>query len=395
VNADQSTLHGNIWKLYLLSAIATFGFSIPIFIPFQQEHGLTLQQAFLLQAAYSIVLVIFEVPSGYLADRWGRRNVISLGSFALFLGMLTYAVTSGFSGFLLAEILLAMGLSFHSGTLEALTYDTLIELNEEKRYVRVNGLQGFLALGSKAGTSLLVGSLAAMSLRLPFWADVSLFGTATFVSFFLVEPRRHMLEGTQHLAAMWKICKTVLFHNRTLRAITLLYMVVAAIDVQIFWFLQPYQMSIGFPMTLFGVTNAVMCILGALAYKEAHRLGKRAERTRTLFGISAGIMLTCLILGTISATWGLLFFILEGMLFGLFDPLLSNLANRLTTSDVRATVLSIRSLASRLLFAALTPILGYLADVFSLSFAFLATGVIGIVTLTLTFLITRTAHQRV
>ena len=90
------SLRANIWKLYILSAIATFGFAMPIVLPFQQEYGLTLQQAFLLQSVYSIILVVLEIPSGYMADRWGRRNTILLGSSTLFCGMLTYAVTSGF-----------------------------------------------------------------------------------------------------------------------------------------------------------------------------------------------------------------------------------------------------------------------------------------------------------
>lgn len=385
----NTSLRANIWKLYLLSAIATFGFAMPIMIPFQQEHGLTLQQAFLLQSIYSIVLVVLEVPSGYAADRWSRRNTIILGSFTLFLGMLTYAVTSGFGGFLCAEILLALGTSFHSGTTEALTYDTLLELKEERRYLKVNGLQGFFALGSKAVTSLLVGLLAAVSLRLPFWADVTLFGSATLLSFTLIEPERHKLTETAHLRTMWRICTNALVHNKMLRSITILGTVVAAVDIQIFWFLQPYQLEIGLPIAFFGMTNAAMCLLGALAYKEAHRLGKRAESLSTLFAIAFGLLLTCVAISLVSSVWGLLFFILEGIAFGLFDPISSNMVNRLTTSDVRATVLSLRSFVSRIFFAMVSPFLGYAADVYSLSFAIFLSGIIGLTALALTFLMTR------
>jgi len=389
VPQNQSPLRSNIWKLYTLSAIATFGFAVPVMIPFQEANGLTLQQAFLLQSIYSIALVIFEVPSGYLADRWGRRPTIIAGSLMLFLGMLTYAVTVGFWGFVAAEMLLAVGLSFHSGTTEALTYDTLAALGEEKRYLKVNGLQGFFALGSKAMTSLLVGLLAAVSLRLPFWADVGLFGGATILSFTLIEPPRIRMKEEQHLKAMMNIFMHALVHNKILRGLILLFTVVAAIDIQIFWFLQAYQTEIGLPMMYFGATNAAMCLLGALAYKESHRLGKRVEKMSTLFWIALALILTSFALGTVSTVWGLSFFILEGMIFGLFDPISSTLINRQTTSDVRATVLSIRSLASRLLFAILTPILGYFADAFSLSYALFLTGTIGVAALAVTFMMTR------
>ena len=50
MSSDMHDLRSNIWKLYVLSATATFGFALPILIPFQQEHGLTLREAFMLQA---------------------------------------------------------------------------------------------------------------------------------------------------------------------------------------------------------------------------------------------------------------------------------------------------------------------------------------------------------
>jgi len=389
MSSDTTELRTNIWKLYVLSALATLGFAISIFIPFQEQNGLSLRQAFLLQAAYSLVLVIMEIPSGYLSDRWGRRNTITTGSAALFLGMLTYAVMHDFWGFLVAESLLAAGISFHSGSIEAMTYDTLLALKEERRYLKVNGMQGFLALGSKSLSALFVGFLAVVSLRLPFWVDAGMFGFATLISALLTEPSRHMLRETQHLKAMWRIATHALVRNVPLRGILILSAVVAAIDVQIFWFLQPFQTSIDFPLRAFGVTNAVMCLFGALAYKEAHRFGpstplgtgKRVERMGMLWLIAGAISLLCFGIGSVISLWGLLFFVAEGVLFGLFDPVSSNLINRVTTSDVRATVLSLKSFSSRILFAMMSPFLGWLADVFSLRIAIFASGTIGVATL--------------
>jgi MFS family permease len=182
--------------------------------------------------------------------------------------------------------------------------------------------------------------------------------------------------------------------NKILQGIVILYAVVAAIDVQMFWFLQPYQLTVELPLKFFGVTNAVMCLVGALAYREAHRFGKKFENTRTLFALAAVLILTCFGLSAFVSRWGLLFFVMEGMAFGLFDPVTSTLLNRVTPSDIRATVLSLRSFASRLFFAFLAPLLGYVADVFSLSQALLLTGIIGMIALALAFALSQTRRGR-
>src|SRR3989344_8374259 len=128
------TMQGNIRKLYAMRAVDGAMFSIPIIILFYTENGLSLRDAFLIQSAYSLFLVLWEVPSGYLSDRWGRRNVLIIGTGLNFLSFIVYASGTGFTGFLAAELLLAVGMSFLSGTIEALTYDTLSQMEETSRY---------------------------------------------------------------------------------------------------------------------------------------------------------------------------------------------------------------------------------------------------------------------
>jgi len=384
----SNALRRNLPKLSALSAMTAFGFSMPIIILFQQAHGLTLTQALLLQSFYSLALVICEIPSGYLADRWGRKPTIVTGAFLLSAGMLIYALSSGFIGFLIAEIILAIGGSCQSGTIEALTYDTLTALKEEKRFLKVNGLQGFCVLGGKTITSLLAGSLAAVSIILPLWVDVGLFGLAIPLSLTLQEPLRQVMKETQHLKAIWNVCTHALIRNKILQGLLLIATIVAVIDLQIFWFLQPYQEAAGLPLPLFGLTYAAMCLAGAIAYKEAHRFGQRAESMHTLIIIAIVLILACIGMGAVTSLWGLSFFIMEGIAFGLFDPIISNLINHATTSDVRATVLSLKSLAARLLFAASSPLLAFSADKFSLSYAFFLTAIFGFTALVIIYVTT-------
>ena len=76
---------------------------------------------------------------------------------------------------------------------------------------------------------------------------------------------------------------------------------------------------------------------------------------------------------------------------GIATPVLKDYINRITTSDIRATILSIRSLLIRAFFAAIAPLFGYLTDHFSLRQAFIMLGIVFIVlTITSIFLFLKT-----
>ncbi len=159
----------NIWKLYVIQALTQALFMIPIFVLFWQSHGLNLQQIMLLQAGFALTVFILEIPTGYLADRWGRRNTLVLGCCFGFAAYLTYATGETFSRFLLAEILVGIGSSLLSGTIEAMTYDTLLELGREREYRKIAGNQAFYEFNTEAASGILGGLLGAVSLVLPLW----------------------------------------------------------------------------------------------------------------------------------------------------------------------------------------------------------------------------------
>ena len=67
-------LHHNIFKIYLLKGFVWFMVAMPIIVLFFQEHGLSLMQVMILQSVYSLTVAITEIPSGYFADFFGRKN---------------------------------------------------------------------------------------------------------------------------------------------------------------------------------------------------------------------------------------------------------------------------------------------------------------------------------
>ena len=125
------SVSSNIWKLYVIKASKWMALFMPIIWLFYEENGLTITDLFVIQAIYSVTIALIEIPSGYVADVLGRKNSMVIGTFFGFLGILTYSLSFGFDGFLLAALCLGVGQSFISGSDTALMYDSLVELNDE------------------------------------------------------------------------------------------------------------------------------------------------------------------------------------------------------------------------------------------------------------------------
>ena len=70
------SLHNNIRTIYLLGFFNSFMVVNPVFVPLLQGYGLSMSQVLQTQALFALTIALFEVPSGYIADMWGRRRAI-------------------------------------------------------------------------------------------------------------------------------------------------------------------------------------------------------------------------------------------------------------------------------------------------------------------------------
>lgn len=347
--------------------------------------GLNLQQVFILQGIFTLISVIFEIPSGYASDKWGRKSTCMVAGITSFIGIYFYAISTSFTMFLIGDVFLGIGMSFYSGTLEALTFDTLLELKKTDSYKRIAGNQALAHFGAEAVMSVIGGLLVAYSLRLPLYASLIPYGMACFIIPFLQEPRRHKMQEGRHLEIMWRITKESIIHNVPLRCIIILNSIIALMTMSLFWYTQPYQTSVGLPLIYFGITHAVIVLIGAIASKFTHSLEEYFDDRLLLTSIALAVFLSFMALGYLSSIWALVFFGLARIAWGILSPLTSNIINRMTTSDIRATVLSIRSFFFRGMFTLASPMLGYMADVLTINQAILITGIVGGILICMTF----------
>jgi MFS family permease len=106
---------------------------------FYLQRGVRVDQVFYLSIGWSIGTLLFEIPTGYLADRFGRKRTMLLGAVITCFASLVSLTAHGFWQFALQIFILSFAFSCFSGTEEAILYDGLKEAGEEQGMSRYNG----------------------------------------------------------------------------------------------------------------------------------------------------------------------------------------------------------------------------------------------------------------
>lgn len=344
---------------------------MPIIVLFYEKNGLSLQDIFILKSIYSIVAVAFEIPSGYLADTWGKRKCLLFGSILFFGGYLTYSFTDTFLAFAFAEILLSIGQTFVNGADSALLYNTVAAHQKEYLYMRYEGRLTTVGNFSEAVAGLLGGLLAVVSLRWPFYAQ-------TVIAFSGIPAALALREyggkvGRQNaLPEIIRIIRYSLFTNRQLAFSIAFSGIIGAATLTMAWFVQPVLMQLNTPISYYGIIWTVLNLAVGMAafYSDRieHQFGERKMNLLILVSITAGYLLLAFHLHTY---WLLVILLLFYLVRGFATPILKGYVNQLTLSEMRTTVLSIRNFIIRLLFAVIAPIAGWISDTYGIQMALL------------------------
>jgi len=364
----------NIIQLYLVKIAKWFNLVMPIVVLFYQENGLSMSQIFILKSIYSVAMVVTELPSGYMADVWGCRKTIILGSILGSLGILIYSLSSDFYSFVMAEIILGIGFSFVSGADSAILYDSLKADNREDEYIKYEGSITSAGNFAEALAGVAGGLLATFSLRMPYYFQFFVASIGIPAAIMLKEPE-HILERVRlNMKQIISIVKQT-YLQVEMRSAIMISSFTGAATLTYAWFVQPYFQEAKIPVSVFGVLwtllNLSAGIFSMFSYKVERLLGNKKTLLLIVIFISAGFILTALEVSLAGIVILFGFYIVRGIA----TPVLKDQINKYTDSKVRATILSVRNLEIRIIFAAIGPILGFLTDKFSLSTALIVCGI--------------------
>jgi hypothetical protein len=215
-----------------------------------------------------------------------------------------------------------------------------------------------------------------ISLRTPFYAQALVAFIAIPAAFTLHEPSRGPDSALLRFRDIWYVVRVALFTDPKLRINILFSSVIGAATLSMAWFVQPVFKFTGVSLAMYGILwtglNVSAGIFSALAYKVERFLGERTTLILICASIPVGFILTALI----DTRWVLLILMLFYFVRGVATPVLKDYINRLTKSDMRATVLSVRSFVIRILFAIIAPLMGRVSDAYDVGVSLMVSGII-------------------
>jgi len=357
---------------------------------FLLDGGLSNVEAFSANALYTLGLMVFEIPTGMVADSWGRRTSYLIGAVVQLAGNLLYVymwhIKGPFWGWGIASVMLGFGATFFSGALEAWLVDALKHVGDESSLDIVFARQQVFD-----GVAMLVGTLAGgfiaqlTTLGGPYLARAGIQLVAFVAAFAIMRdvgftPERAVgaVAQVKNLAAAsWRHG----VRNRPVRWVVLAGPFAMGTGIYAFYAAQPYLLELFGNMQSVGVAGIAAAgiagtqIAGGLAVPILRRLVRR--RTHLLAAcavVTAGSLVAIGLVPSFVAVVGLL--VVWAMAFAAAMPVRRAYLNALIPSQQRATVLSFDSMVSSTGGVAFQPILGRVADASGYAASYVVTGAI-------------------
>lgn len=360
---------------------------------FLLDAGLTNLEAFAANAFYTVGVLLFEIPTGVVADTLGRRWSYLLGSATLAtttgLYWLMWLWQAPFWGWALASMLLGLGFTFFTGAVDAWLVDALAATGYEGSLERVFGRSVIVSGGAMLVGSVLGGVVAQLTdLGVPFLLRAGVLVVMVAVAGLLMRDLGFTPDRSEGpIAATRTVLRSSIrygLRNPPVRWLMLASPFTAGVGFYAFYALQPYLLELwGDPeaYSIAGLAAALLsgaAMLGGFLAPVVRRRFRRRTSTILLSAVTGVVVLIGL--GLVQQFWvAIVLVAVWGVMSSIDDPVHRAYINDMIPSKQRATVLSFDSLMGSGGSAIVQPILGRSADLGGYGFSLLLSGIISAV----------------
>jgi MFS family permease len=382
----KKKLSSNIKKNYLFLGLTTLDLTRGLWMIYLFTRGFSLIELGILEGIFHLTTFIMEIPTGIIADLWGRR-------FSRFLGRIIFLISLGimfwsysFTLQLIGFIITAIGYNLESGAGEALLYDSMKELGIEKKYKKTAGYNNLIFEAGGILSFLIGGYFAVhMGYTWVFIPSMIICIVSIMLAYSLHEPSITKHEQTRLRKMGWikamivqtKESLKVVKERPKIAFLILFSELIFMFLTSLFFYLQTYWKSDGWDEFQIGIVLAATAVMSAISGLKGHSIEKKiGERGILLF---APLLLMIALWGIALTPYASFFFIITGLIDGLLYVAIQDYINKMIPSERRATVLSFQSMIFSLYMIIFFPGIGFFGDRFGLEYSFTGLAVIGTV----------------
>lgn len=351
-----------IYSILTISGLSSFQIAGASWVALLAARGFSLIEIGLTESCFHLVSLLCEVPSGVIADVFGRKRSMIISQCMFVLSAFLMIFSKGIVGVCIAIGIDALGYNFSSGTREALAYDSLKLSGYENRYLQFSSIELMIYRIGNTSAIICAGLALTIGYRHAYIIDVILGLFCLYFSFQLQEVilEEKQFEGTitYRLKRCFKESFCFLTHNPKEIRLMLWNSLVGAISILTAFFLQSNLTSAGISNMLLGPALFIVSMGGVIGAKLVTKTADWNYRKLSMICV-CGILLG-VYCGSTSAP---LFMCLGGFFATMCDDILQvrtdAILNEHFPSSQRATLISVSSLCFSVVMIILSPLAGW------------------------------------
>ena len=372
-------LKRNISISYLYNFLFQLNITSAIWVLYLNFKGMSLIEIGLLESIYHITGVLFELPTGAIADVYGKKFSIVTGRIVSVISSILMITSNSFWGFGFAFILSAASMNLNSGAGEALVYDSLKELGEEERYKKIWGNLAFIMSIGQGVAVLLGGILSDIKFLYAYILGMIIHTVALIVACKFREPtvrkNQEQEEKKRENLILYQVSISgkVLKTRKVVLYLILFSALVGSLQTTVFFYSQQYFSDMNYSKTAIAIICTMSSFIEAISSKYAYKLENLLKLKGTLISISL-INIFSLMGLALAKELAVVFFMSVSITGGLAYTIFSDYINSRIPSEYRATILSFDSFCFSMFMISVFPVFGFLAEKigFSITFGIMA-----------------------
>lgn len=374
--STNNKLKRNISISYLYNFLLQLNITSAIWVLYLAFRGMSLIQIGILESIYHITGMLFELPTGAVADVYGKKFSVVIGRVVSVISCVLMITSNSFWGFAVAFAFSSAAMNLNSGSAEALVYDSLKELGEEDKYKRIWGNLAFLMSIAQGVAVLAGGILAEVKFLYAYVLGTIIQAAALLSAFSFSEPPAHKYkeknQGNQIVHQLITSIK-VLKERKMVFYLILFSALSGSLQTTVFFYSQKYFSDMSYSTIAIAIICAVSSLMEAISSKYAYEFEKLLKFKGTLISIAV-LNIFALTGIAFMKNLSIAFFLLTSITGGLAFTIFSDYINRRIPSEYRATILSVDSLCFSIFMIFVFPLFGSLAEKlgFSITFGIIA-----------------------